>query len=551
MRRKGLFRLIAGAIGCLGVVFGGVASAAPSGQVVIAKGQPVQLAVAVDDSGLLAESGPSLRNAVRAAIERHPNVRGFPIQINALDATCGGGSGTALAQNATVANSVVANAQNVAVIGHACSLEAPAWLPVYESAGLVTINGSTTGTFVPALGPSVFNGTAVPEPSFAPWYAAVKALPADVRWSNFFQARFGSLPADFADLYFDATTVLVAALQMSARVENDNLVIDRAALATALRQTRGFPGVTCSITFDPLTGSRVNDPAALSRCASATSEIVFASDRANANPGEIFSLAAGRAPVDVSRSPATDLDAAIAPDGKRAAFWSNRAGGMRLYVSGLGGAGVRLVPQPRPGGSDQVMPLAFSPDGSRLLATTATGTSCSLFLVEVLSPRGLRVGNGCNAAWSSDGRSIAATAGRRVIVYDTTGHRRFSLRGFPGRVVSERSPGGRQRRRHEDDPARPAREGARPRARRSGRLVGHRQSSVALPPGRDPGRRLARVGAAAGARARPEDLVALRCRVHARRCTCPLPAPLRRRLPGDSRGGRHAAFAARVRRLVT
>ena len=106
MRRKGLFRLIAGAAGCLGVVFGGVASAAPSGQVVIAKGQPVQLAVAVDDSGLLAESGPSLRNAVQAAIERHPNVRGFPIQINALDATCGGGSGAALAQSHSHMNAV-------------------------------------------------------------------------------------------------------------------------------------------------------------------------------------------------------------------------------------------------------------------------------------------------------------------------------------------------------------------------------------------------------------------------------------------------------------
>ena len=122
MRRKGLFRLIAGAACCLGLVFGGIASAAPSGQVVIPKGQAVQLAVAVDGSGLLSESGPSLRNAVQAAIERHPNVRGFPIQINAVDATCGGGSAAALAQNATVANSVVANAQNVAVIGHACSL---------------------------------------------------------------------------------------------------------------------------------------------------------------------------------------------------------------------------------------------------------------------------------------------------------------------------------------------------------------------------------------------------------------------------------------------
>ena len=38
-------------------------------------------------------------------------------------------------------------------------------------------------------------------------------------------------------------------------------------------------------------------------------------------------------------------------------------------------------------------------------------------------------------------------------------------------------------------------------------------------------------------------------RVYARRCACPLPAPLRRRLSGDSRGGRHAAFAPRLRRL--
>ena len=429
MRHKGLLHLIAGAICCLGLVFGGVASAAPSGQVVIAKGQPVQIAVAVDDSGLLSESGPSLRNAVQAAIERHPTVRGFPIQINAADATCGGGSSASLAQNATAANSVVANAQNVAVIGHACSLEAPAWLPVYESAGLVTINGSTSGAFVPPLGPSIFNGTAVPGPSFDAWYAAVKLLPADVRWSNFFQARFGSSPADFADLYYDAATVLVAALQMSARVDHDNLVIDRAALAAALRQMRGFPGVTCSITLDPVTGARVNDPAALSRCASVASEIVFASDRANANPGEIFSLQAGRAPVDVSRSPAIDEDAAVAPNGKRVAFWSNRSGAMRLYVSGIGGSGPRLVPQPRVAADAEVMPLAFAPDGSRLLAATTAGTSCALLLVDVSSPRGTHLGTGCNATWAPDGQRIAATAGRRVVVYDTTGQRRFSLPG--------------------------------------------------------------------------------------------------------------------------
>jgi len=48
---------------------------------------------------------------------------------------------------------------------------------------------------------------------------------------------------------------------------NGNLVINRAALASAVRKTTKFQGVTCTITLDPLTGNRVNDAAALARCA--------------------------------------------------------------------------------------------------------------------------------------------------------------------------------------------------------------------------------------------------------------------------------------------
>jgi hypothetical protein len=81
----------------------------------------------------------------------------------------------------------MSNAQNVAVFGQPCWPEASAWLPIYQTAGLVTINGSTTGASVAPLGPTVFNGTAVPDPDFtprvasAPWWPQVEAL---ARWSR-------------------------------------------------------------------------------------------------------------------------------------------------------------------------------------------------------------------------------------------------------------------------------------------------------------------------------------------------------------------------------
>jgi ABC-type branched-subunit amino acid transport system substrate-binding protein len=264
---------ITAAICCLGGVLGGSAAANPThvtgGQVVVAHGQALQIAVAVDDTGLGAFFGPSVRDAVQMAIERHPRVRGFAIQVNAFNAPCGGGSAQSLADNAATAAAVVANTQNVAVIGHPCSPEATAWLPVYETAGVATINGSTTGGFIAPLGPTVFNATTIPDPAFTDtWYPLVKTLPSDVRWRSRFEARFGSPPSDFADLYYDATNVLLKAIAKNARVDHHHsLVIDRAGLAATVRNTRGFAGVTCTVTFDPATGFRVNDPAALARCA--------------------------------------------------------------------------------------------------------------------------------------------------------------------------------------------------------------------------------------------------------------------------------------------
>jgi Tol biopolymer transport system component/ABC-type branched-subunit amino acid transport system substrate-binding protein len=437
----GALRAVFLTVWCLAWAYGGVALAAGGApatqsvgsarQVVIAPGQPVQIAVALDDTGFGASFGPSAREAVQMAIDRRPSIRGFPIQLNAFNAPCDNGSPTSLAANAATANAAAGNAQNVAVIGHPCSAEASAWLPIYEAAGLVTINGSTMGSFVPAFGPTVFDGLAHTEPGFAPWYAAVRALPGDVRWTSAFLARFGAPPSDYADLYYDTTNVLLTEIQETARVDGKNLVIDSAALAVALRHVSGLPGVSCSITLDPATGYRVDDPGALARCASAASEIVFASDRATANPGEVFSLAAGRAPLDVSRSAARDQGAAVAPNGKLVAFWSDRTGAPRLYLARPDGSGLRLLPEPVPARDTDGSPLVFSPDGSRLLVTF--GSPCKLFVVDLRSTHARRLGNACGpTSWSPDGARIVALVGRHPhgVVFDRSGRRRFSLPGI-------------------------------------------------------------------------------------------------------------------------
>jgi ABC-type branched-subunit amino acid transport system substrate-binding protein len=243
----------------------GAASAAhdaASPRVVVPRGQPVQMALAVDLSGFASEFGPSIVNAVRMAVEVQKSVRGFPIRINVVDAPCSETAGAA------AATSIVANTQNVAVLGHVCSAGFDAALPVYEAAGVVTISGSATADSLPALGPSVFNRTAVSDgQGFDDWYAAVGELPRNLDWQEAYAEKFDAEAMPLADLYYDAARVLVRSLQKASQIgAGRKLVVNRAALARAVRATTSYQGVTCVVTLDSRTGNRVNDPAALERC---------------------------------------------------------------------------------------------------------------------------------------------------------------------------------------------------------------------------------------------------------------------------------------------
>jgi ABC-type branched-subunit amino acid transport system substrate-binding protein len=239
-----------------------------SSQVAVSRGGPVQVAFATDLTGLTSSFAAGLENAVQMAVEAHPAIRGFPIQINVVNMPCGDPTA-----DLTAAASIVANAQDVGVLGPFCSTADAVALPVFDASEVVTLSGSTTNPFLPPLGPHVFNSIDVSDSCCPytdlsdPWYAIVATLPSDFGWQQAYTLEFGTAPVTFGDLYYDAASLLIRDLQNTSNIDvSGNLVINRAALAQAVRNTTNYQGATCTITLDA-TGYRLNDPTALSRCA--------------------------------------------------------------------------------------------------------------------------------------------------------------------------------------------------------------------------------------------------------------------------------------------
>ena len=233
----------------------------PASPVVVPKGQPVQIAFV--GSSDLPDYTQDFRNAIQMAIAQHPTIRGFPIKLNESDPPNCGGDADA---NVAAATAIVSNTQNTAVIGNPCSAGFAPALPIYEDAGLVTLSGSATEADLPSFAAHVFNRTIVADPDADSWYAQVTALPSDLAFQHDYQNEFGAAPLDYTDLNFDAASLLLSDLQKVSKIVNGNLVISRAALANAVRNTTNYQGVSCTITLDPSTGDRVNDPASLAHC---------------------------------------------------------------------------------------------------------------------------------------------------------------------------------------------------------------------------------------------------------------------------------------------
>jgi ABC-type branched-subunit amino acid transport system substrate-binding protein len=231
---------------------------------VVPRGQPLEIAFA-SDSGF--DGTPSLAHAIQMAVDNHGGVLGFPIRINAVDApTCGSPPNTVSAAT-NAALRITSNLQNVAVLGQVCSHGFAQALAIYQKAGIVVVSGSATNPALPAAGPTVFDRTIVDDNLVDAWYPVISQLPSDLSWRLDYTAKFGAPPSDYADLYYDAASIVLDDIAGASRIDaKGNLIVGRAALAGAVRSTSGYPGVTCSVTIDG-NGDRTDDEGAISACA--------------------------------------------------------------------------------------------------------------------------------------------------------------------------------------------------------------------------------------------------------------------------------------------
>jgi len=212
--------------------------------------------------------------------------------------------------------------------------------------------------------------------------------------------------------------------------------------------------------------------ALLAAAALSTSHIVFTANGVPKRYGEIYRVAPDGARIDLSRSPAADVDPSVSPDGKRVAFVSTRAGHVRVYVVGSDGRNLRAVSPPltatEPNGGPGAE-IAWSPDGRRLAVELDAGTdnptlyltrldggwravahrlsastpawsrdgtrvaySLMSGLVVVADPDGRtlwRVGGTLSPAWSKSGRLAVQQNGTTIEVYDRDGTHVSELRG--------------------------------------------------------------------------------------------------------------------------
>jgi hypothetical protein len=223
-------------------------TAAQNGPVIITPGNPIEIAVALDFNW------PTVQDwfdAVEMAFADYGDIKGFALQQNHYDAGCDTPNG----ENA--ANAIVANAQNAGVIGPLCSSSTVGAAPIFEANGFVMISPSNTGSSVPSFGPNIFNRVVLEDPYFEDWEIAIESLASVQSWQADFLAQYGRQPDLFAKYTYDATTLLLTRIKQVSKLNGGNLEIDRAKLATAVRDTFDFRGVTGQIAL-AFNGNRVN-----------------------------------------------------------------------------------------------------------------------------------------------------------------------------------------------------------------------------------------------------------------------------------------------------
>ncbi len=147
-----------------------------------------------------------------------------------------------------------------------------------------------------------------------------------------------------------------------------------------------------------------------------TSRIVFAADRLPLWDGEVFRVTAAGRRIDLSRSPAADVEPVVSPDGRWVAFLSARGGVWALWVVGIDGGGLRRVSASffrfAPAEEPSVQ-IAWAPNSRALAAAVASGAGGSTLYVGARTASVHRVTGGSEGestsslVWAPDGRFLA------------------------------------------------------------------------------------------------------------------------------------------------
>lgn len=220
------------------------------GTVIVPPGDPIEIAIA-NPTGIPAAADLPL--AVQLALSDFGMIKGFAVQANDFDTGCD--STTA----ATEAANIVANAQHVGVLGPMCSSSVIGAAPVFETALLVMITSTATALDLHTHGPNVFNRIVPDDLEVESWDKLVSGMASVQSWEADFQTTYGHAPWNFAKYAYDATMLLLTRIQQVSSVDGGgNLVVDREALATAVRTTSNYSGLTGQIALD-VHGTRLNN----------------------------------------------------------------------------------------------------------------------------------------------------------------------------------------------------------------------------------------------------------------------------------------------------
>jgi TolB protein len=145
-----------------------------------------------------------------------------------------------------------------------------------------------------------------------------------------------------------------------------------------------------------------SSPSATPAAASIAGDIVFASNRDNAGPDQVYAMAAdGSNQRLLTKDLAGGWMPSISPDGTKVAFSSERGNdGMNIYVMDADGSNVREVTR----NDFNSFHAMWSPDGQRLLYQ---GFPSGLYAIGADGSGQTRLSDGVMASWAPDGAHIA------------------------------------------------------------------------------------------------------------------------------------------------